>query len=42
MNAFGSFVENYVDGALLAACQNLDFTKMGTIYNGDGTSYDPK
>lgn len=42
MNAFGIFIANYGDGTLLTACQNRDFTQMGSIYNGDGATYGPK
>lgn len=40
--ALGSYISNYANGTLLAACQSRDFSQMGTIYNGDGATYGPK
>lgn len=42
MEGFCTFIVNYSSGSLLKACQSRDFTKMGQIYNGDGSTYGPK
>lgn len=41
ITATGTFISNYRSGSLLTVCQNRDFTQIGAIYNGDGTTYGP-